>query len=154
MEEGHSENTSGGRSTFPGHPQRVVGSRTGPRPGGLGPLAWRRASGDPAGPGSRAWEKSPIDTRGGRQGCRQRGPVSSVWEHEAATSGHEIVSSVPPAGMVWPGWPREPRLRWLPLPHPEFVRSVAQGGGAPATPGPPRGLMEGLWLMLLHHSRG
>lgn len=115
----------------------MVGSQSEapPRWGAQAPLAWRRASGDPAGPGSRAWEKSPIDTAAGG---RQRGPVSSVWEREATTSGHEIVSSVPPGrdGVAREATGAQPEVAAAPpCPRPR-PQSVGQTGVALRSPSP------------------
>lgn len=76
------------------HPWKVVRSQTGP--GELRPLVWSRASGDPAGPGTEPGRKVLLTPPAGVRVGRQRGPVSSVWERAAATTGHEIGSSGAP----------------------------------------------------------
>lgn len=87
---GPSENTSSALDGAQGRPQKAVGSKTGPSPGGLrspdlkkGILETLLCQG--AEPG----RKAPLTPRGFREG-RQRGPVSSAWERAAATTGHEI----------------------------------------------------------------
>lgn len=82
----------------------------------------------PLGPGAEPGRKVPLTPLAG---VRQRAPVSSVWERAAATSSHEIVSSVPLAGTVWLEWPQERSLRSLPAPP--LLRSMGQTGVAPAT---------------------
>lgn len=76
-------------------PRRWWVHRARPHPGGglRPPWPGEERLETPLGPGAEPGRKVPLTPAAGG---RQRGPVSSVWEREAPTSGHEIVSSVPP----------------------------------------------------------
>lgn len=73
-------------------PRRWWVHRQAPAQVGSGPLVWRRASGDSAGQGAEPQRKVPLTPSAGVMVGRQRGPVSSVWELAAITTGHEIGS--------------------------------------------------------------
>lgn len=63
------------------------------------------------GAGAEPARKVPLTPSSGVGAGRQRGPVRSVWEHTATTTGHEIGSSgaTPPRGVCLE-WPRDPSL--------------------------------------------
>lgn len=89
---GRSENVYLALDGAQGCPWKAVGSKTGPSPGGLRSLDLKKDILETLlSLGAEPGRKVPLTAHRLREG-RQRGPVSSVWECAAATTGHEIGS--------------------------------------------------------------
>lgn len=112
-------------------PRRWWVHRARPHPGGglRPPWPGEERLETPLGPGAEPGRKVPLTPAAGG---RQRGPVSSVWEREATTSGHEIVSSVPPGrdGVAREATGAQPGVTARPPPPPRPGLSVGQTGVA------------------------